>query len=474
MMTGRSHSHREHDFVAVLKDGWKNFHFEQCRFVINQMIVLISILLLSMSKGDMAEKNLFYYPEYQYNSVEIKQFWRNYIRQNRYGCVSENISSGRAYTDYNINISDCFFIRFQSYSLDGGVIFISLNTNSLNVYYSMFFNCLARKGGAIYTTSKNSVIKFICTSQCSCGTSNNHFAYLSASQINNVDYLSMTLCSSTTSGSSPIQLNTGNVIFDNSNSSMNRAAQNSALYIVAPNSFSSSFCTFAHNVLSNRNCIHLSDKSGSLSYANIVHNNSPARGIVYISSNGIYTMYNCVFDKNSDYLFVVFSGSLEICHCLITHLGAFSDLTEVKTNNNNSIINTFSLENRQTYEKAYFNSEYCNADLPNMARTLKETMVKTFAENPINTPVDTPMNTFADTPINTPVDTLMNTPITTVDESNERSMVVVVLTTLSFIAVIVGLVLFFTYIFNLKANSLSSSESSFEKNQSIKNDQGSI
>jgi len=58
----------------------------------------------------------------------------------------------------------------------------------------------------------------------SCSASGKHFAYHQASQVNQVEYLSVSNCSHTTSGYDPICLVYGYQRVDNTNSSMNNAS----------------------------------------------------------------------------------------------------------------------------------------------------------------------------------------------------------------------------------------------------------
>jgi len=88
------------------------------------------------------------------------------------GCECESIDQGRSYVDKNINISNCFFSRYSSYSGDGGVIYVNVGSYSMNVNYSMFYNCVCSSyGGAIYFYSSNSYLRMICANSCSCGDS---------------------------------------------------------------------------------------------------------------------------------------------------------------------------------------------------------------------------------------------------------------------------------------------------------------
>jgi len=292
------------------------------------------------------------------------------------GCESESIGQGRSYVDKNINISNCFFSRYSSYSGDGGVICVNVGSYSMNVNYSMFYNCVCSNwGGAIYFSSSNSYLRMICANSCSCGT-HGHFAYLSTSQVNQVEYLSVSNCSHTTDGRYSIRLDSGNQRVDNTNSSVNNVYQGSGINIESPSSFTSSQCTFSNNKVSHSICILFSSTSGtiSMSYANIVHNNCPSSnyGVVEVSGEGLRKMMYCIFKNNQNTLFCVNQGSLEVSHSFIDHSGSFSTLTAVSTSNNNSFINTV------TYQLQFFNDLHCNADIPLIQRSLEETLRETI------------------------------------------------------------------------------------------------
>ena len=280
------------------------------------------------------------------------------------GCESESIDQGRSYVDENINIALCFFSRYLSYHGYGGVIYLTASSCSMNINYSMFFNCVCSSwGGAICFYSTKSFLRMICANRCSCGTSSSgHFAYLCASPVNQVEYLSVSNCSHTSSGYNPIRLFTGNQRVDNTNSSMNNAIQYSGIFIDSTSSFTSSHCTFSNNKVSDSRCIYFYSDSGtlSMSYANIVHNNNPSDyGVICVEGAGTKKMIYCIFHNNQNYLFYVDSGSLEVSHSFIDHsVSSFSRSTSVSTTNNNSFAN------RITYQFQFFKSHYCNAQLP--------------------------------------------------------------------------------------------------------------
>jgi len=275
------------------------------------------------------------------------------------GCESESIDQGRSYVDKTINISRCFFSRFLSYSGNGGVIYVWGGSYSMNLNSSMFYNCVcSNQGGAIYTYFSNSFLRMICVNRCS--ASSHHFAYLKASLVNQVEYLSVSNCSHTTSGHYSIRLDSGDQSVDNTNSSMNNAIQGSGILISSPSIFTSSYCTFSNNKVSDYICIWFYSDFGiiSMSCANIVHDNSPsAYAVVLVEGGGSKKMMYCIFQQNQNYLFCVGSGSLELSHSFIDHSeSSFSIATAVSTTNN-------SLTNRVTYQIPFFNSHHCNTDI---------------------------------------------------------------------------------------------------------------
>jgi len=209
----------------------------------------------------------------------------------------------------------------------------------------------------------------ICANRCSCGASSSyHSGYLSASHLNQVEYLSISLCSHSATGYNPIRVHSGNQRFDNTNSSMNSVYMVSGVCISSPTSCKSSHCTFSNNKASDWVFIDSISNSGSLSSANIVNNNCPNRyGVVYL--NGVLpTLDYCIFQNNQNTLFCVFSGSLEVSHSFISHSSSFSSLTSVSTSINNSLTNTI------TYEICFFTSYHCNADSPQTEEKMMNTI----------------------------------------------------------------------------------------------------
>ena len=205
-----------------------------------------------------------------------------------FGCESENTDQQRSYLDKNINIARCFFSRTTTFSGNGGVICINGGSYSMMINYSVFFNCFALNGGAIYFSSSDSYIRMICANRCS-ASNYAHFAYIIAFHENLVEYLSESNCSYTTSGYWSIRLESGEQRVDYTNNSMNNAQYYSGIVITTPSLFTSSHCTFSNNKVSHYVCIYFHTTSGtiSISFANIVKNNSPLNyGVILVWGAG--------------------------------------------------------------------------------------------------------------------------------------------------------------------------------------------
>ena len=125
------------------------------------------------------------------------------------------------------------------------------------------------------------------------------------------------------------------------------------------------------------------------------------------------------------------SGSLEVSHSFMNHSSSsFSRSTAVSMENNNSFTNIM------TYQIQFFNSLYCNTDIPpplktidqSAERTLEETlrmtmyktMDQTLCVTPNITPNDTQMNTLLESPINTLDQTMRETQTVTPYRSYEN------------------------------------------------------
>ena len=323
-------------------------------------------------------------------------------------CINETIGSGRSYVDLSFEISDCSFTRLNQYTGMGGVIYVNGGTKTMTVFSCMFYSCSTSSfGGAIFFMSSNSVLKRICANKCS--ASSRHFAYIQGSINNTVEYLSVSFCSQTTTGGYPIFLIKGIQLVLNTNSSMNQGNERSGLGIQSPDSFICSYCTFSNNKVLSNICIGLISNSGTISFSNIVHNNSPSSGVITVT--GSYKMDYCIFSSNQNTLFQLDSGSLDISHCMISHSSYISIKTSVLTSNNNTMLYV------PSYQMVFLNSHYCFTDIPPPTRTIMMTIEET-SKNTIDCTI---MPTFDVSLINTIEETLDKTHSNTIDETLEET-----------------------------------------------------
>jgi len=309
-----------------------------------------------------------------------------------YDCYNESINQGHSYTDTNIQISDCFFSRSFQLNGFGGVIYINGGTYSMNISNSIFFSCACSiNGGAIFFSSDISILKMICAQ--GCYAESYHFAYIQAINSNKGDGLSINNCSYLGAGYYPLWLQSGDQFVEKVNSSMNNALQSSGIGISSPSSFISSHCTFSNNNASHSICIYFSSNIGSMSYANIVHNNSPSwGGVVYSSGTGSCHFTYCIFDLNQNTLFYLNSGSMEISHSMISHANTFSSMNSIQFQNNNSVDTSFPPIPRQTYQIQFFNTHYCHTDFPQVL----ETPLRTNIISPVESPIESFEKTYVE------------------------------------------------------------------------------
>jgi len=325
-----------------------------------------------------------------------KLFGKKNILGDGFGCENERIFQGRSYFDNNINISDCFFSRTLTYTSDGGVIYVSGGSYSMNLNSSMFFNCSCTgKGGAVFFSSVSLSLKRICANQCQ-ASSQCHFAYLRSSQNNIIDYLSISSCSKTNLGYYPIWVHYGNQRASYINSSMNRVKGTAGFIFELSSTLGLSYCTVSNNINTDGRCIWFHYVTGAVSFSNIIHNNSPDYGIVYVVGESLEMNY-CIFHNNQNYLFVVDSGSLEVSHSFIDHSSSsFSSLASISTILNNSFTQ------RTTYQIHFFNSQYCNAEvqlstpLSTIEQTHKNSLQPTLEMTPIDSPQLTPYRSYGE------------------------------------------------------------------------------
>jgi len=294
------------------------------------------------------------------------------------GCNEQISIDFPLFSNVNVEVSYCSFMRLSELTGDGGIIFINDDVHNMIISYSMFDMCTcSRYGGAIYFKSMRSELRKICASRCF-ALGSHLFAMISTTQTGIIESLSLTKCSQTTEGSNSIALSYGNQRFDDSNSSLNLAASVSGLYVYSPSSFSSSRCTFSNNYVSSYVCIKLYQYSGTFFYIIVVSNNSPSHGIFTMQGNSAYQIKYGILYNNQGTLFSADSGTISLFHSYIQHSGLFSSSTIVSTSANNS----FQLY--PTYQYQYFLSGICHADNPISLEepTPVQTIYRSYEDHP--------------------------------------------------------------------------------------------
>jgi len=342
----------------VIKNCIINTTLSSLRIIYNFSTEIIIIMFFyfifvhqKMVESSFASKYINYKP----NIFRIMDFSKNKEIFTILTCKNENIDLGRSYAEESINISMCFFSRLNCYQDYGGVIYVNCPSQSMNVSNSMFYNCSSvNQGGAIWFSSTNSILKMLCVHGCS--SQRYLFSMILCVNINEIDFLSVSSCS-LSSGLITMWLECGNQKMGNSNNSMNYVHEYSGVIINSPNSFASNYCTFSNNHVEHYICIYFYRNTGTMSFSNIVHNNSPVLGVVYLENGGSYKMMNCIFDMNQNCLFYTVSSNLEIYHSFINQIGITS------SNNNNSLMKF------GTYHISFYSSHYCHSDNIKQFRT---------------------------------------------------------------------------------------------------------
>ena len=151
----------------------------------NQIITISSIIIVLLLYFNIAYFESVYKRKQQFSLFkEVDKFVKNpknypivpllWLNDNEIilsfslGCEKESVSAGRSYFEADIDISHCFFSRSLEFSGAGGVIYVSASSYSMNVNFSMFYNCFCSSdGGAIYYKSSNSYLRMICANSCS-------------------------------------------------------------------------------------------------------------------------------------------------------------------------------------------------------------------------------------------------------------------------------------------------------------------
>jgi len=264
-------------------------------------------------------------------------------------CINESLELGRSYYQRDVDIMNCFFSRVSKLTGSGGVVCVEGGAFNMFVAYTMFYNCISTSlGGAISFNSLNSKLRMICANKCY--SERGLFVNSYSNNDNNAEFISISHCVNSNTGNYPIRLEKGNQVVNNINCSRNSVLYCSSLGFISPLMLKCTFCTITYNLASGTFSTYIHNCSGNLFSMNFVRNNSPGGYGVIGTKLGFPRIHFSIFIMNENVLFHTETGSLDISHCFIYHIGLTS------TGFNNSFI--FS----QTYLIDHFSSYFCYAE----------------------------------------------------------------------------------------------------------------
>ena len=266
----------------------------------------------------------------------------------------------------NFIYSYCYFNRLNNYVGNGGIFLCESILSLININNCIFFQCSCTgHGGAFYfkciVEGTNINLNKLCISHCFSGI-NNWFQFglfqTHSLSNNNFTFLSINCCSNNSNSLNSIEIDFGNIILSNLNSSNNNNKKHSSLILWRNTKLNCFYSTIINNFVSDYIIIwleSLNNENNFLNYFNIIKNNSPLSHGVISNIMGKFTINNCILINNYNNLFYISSGNLNVINCKIFH-----------ENNNNIFIgvsetnNTF--ENTITFFLNHFNSFNCQGN----------------------------------------------------------------------------------------------------------------
>ena len=302
----------------------------------------------------------------------------------------------------NINMKNCL-ISIISSNGDGGAISIT-SSYSLNINDTTFYQCISTYGncGSIrFENGLNIQLLRICAVGCHSGDRNNYqFAYLQTTYNQILDLVTINNCSNL-NGYYTLQLTNGKQNISNINISYNNNIAISGICNFYPNSMFTNYGTFYKNTVSADRCIYFVANKGAFSQCNIILNNSPTLGVVYISASGIYNLNECIFDQNKNILIALYSGTLQLINCYYL---------------NGSYHNSLIITNTNYYLHSIYLTYYCSYSNPPI-QTLYPTNSFDPTINPTNIINPTHHPTLSNSLIYTLNQTISNTLNPTISDS---------------------------------------------------------
>ena len=292
------------------------------------------------------------------------------------------------------NIIEHFYLKntiFKSLHYqkgNGGVIMIDNNKCKSLIEFCLFQNCSVStfSGGGIYLKVFSSILKGNCAVKCfTFGSDSSLWSNVGMFLVSNVLQLYNFLNDSTIYNCdskhfydrwkiATISSSGGKLIIKSTNFSKNYVHRYSACSLTLTNNIFILFCTFYQNNVIYSSTIQINTVlNASVTYCNVVGNNSPSTGIFFSQNDSSFYINNCVFHLNINYLFYASNPSIQmISNCKISHSSEISIGSIILT------INSFIYT--QTFTLFHLNSFQCNANL----HILINNNLKCFSKNMIN------------------------------------------------------------------------------------------
>jgi len=270
-------------------------------------------------------------------------------------CDSSIIEKGRSYTNSNININKCYFERFSIFNENGGVIFVESDGYVAIIINTVFFSATTEmKGGAIYFASLKSYLRNVCAFKCK-ANGFFHFSLFQTLSNNEAHFLSMIKCAPYIAGMYSLSFYNGQQNLTNMNISDNSCERYSGFDTTHSSFLTIDYCNIANNEEFYGSCIIFSGKHGELHHSNIIGNECPTDGVIFILQ-GSFNIMNSVFCKNLKILFQNNIGTLHVSKCFISHTSLISEGDVDMQSNNYTQTSTIAI--------FHYASAQCYADNP--------------------------------------------------------------------------------------------------------------
>ena len=280
----------------------------------------------------------------------------------------------------NVNIKNCLISIVSSIDNDGAISIIS--GYSLIIIETTFYQCISTKGhgGAIYFYDGLNIQLFgICF--LGCKGSSFQSAYLRTNHNNLIDLISIYSCINLNAHNN-LGLQNGNQNIYNTNISNTNNAACSCIRYEDPNSMFTNYCTFYKNTVSSNTCIRLFDNSGTISKSNIILNNSPNYGVVYVTSGGHYILNEYIFAQNQDRILDLATGStIQLINCY---------LLSGSSSSRGKVTNSLTFTQTNYFLHSIYSTYYCSYTLfqsiptPSISRSLSPSISRSFSPSNTN------------------------------------------------------------------------------------------